>query len=58
MFCIRARSSQAAENSDDVKARVDLAFRPTSKFFVFDPNPAAAVPACKNRALIQMKQNF
>jgi hypothetical protein len=40
MFCIRARSSQAAENSDDVKARVELAFQPTSKVFVFDPNPA------------------
>jgi hypothetical protein len=58
MFCIRARSSQAAENSYDVKARVELAFQPTSKVFVFDRNPAAAGPACKNPALIQMKQNF
>jgi hypothetical protein len=38
----RARLHKLLKNSWDVQARVELAFRPASEFFVFDPEPALA----------------
>jgi hypothetical protein len=36
------RLNRLLKNSLEVKARVELAFRPASKFFVFDSEPALA----------------
>jgi hypothetical protein len=37
-----ARLNRLLKNSWDVNVRAELAFRPASKFFIFDPEPALA----------------